>query len=164
MTSPAIPLVLIVDDEPHIVSAFSDILEHEGYATVTAHSGEQALRLVQSGVRPSAILLDLRMPGMGGLGLLLWLRAHPEGADIPVAVVTADTHLDDTTERAVTGLDAVLRFKPMTIRDVLELTRTLLRHVTPASPEAWQPGDRRARAVRQAPAARRPPDVRAPQR
>ena len=60
---------------------------------------------------PDAVLLDLRMPGMGGLGFLLSLRAHPDRQGIPVAVVTADTHLDDTAQQAVQALGAHLLFQ-----------------------------------------------------
>ena len=75
---------------------------------------------------PDAVLLDLRMPGMGGLGFLLSLRAHPDRQKIPVAVVTADTHLDDTAQQAVQALGADLCFKPMTMQDVLTLAARLI--------------------------------------
>ena len=120
------PVVLVVDDETAIVSAFTETLQLDGYETVPALSAEAGLRLLDDGLVPDAVLLDLRMPGMGGLGFLLSLRAHPERQQIPVAVVTADTHLDDTAQQAVQALGAQLCFKPLTMQDVLSLAAKLI--------------------------------------
>jgi CheY-like chemotaxis protein len=127
-------MVLVVDDETSIVSAFTETLELEGYATTPANSAEAGLRLLDEGLKPDAVLLDLRMPGMGGLGFLLSLRAHPDRRQIPVAVVTADTHLDDTAQQAVEALGADLCFKPLNMQDVLALAARLL------SPNRRSPG------------------------
>ena len=120
------PVVLVVDDETAIVSAFTETLQLDGYETVPALSAEAGLRLLDDGLVPDAVLLDLRMPGMGGLGFLLSLRAHPDRRQIPVAVVTADTHLDDTAQQAVQALGAQLCFKPLTMQDVLSLAAKLI--------------------------------------
>lgn len=128
------PLVLVVDDEASIVSAFTETLALDGYETAPASSAEQGLRLLDEGLRPDAVLLDLRMPGMGGLGFLLSLRAHPDRRLIPVAVVTADTHLDDTTQHAVRALGADLCFKPLNMQDVLALAAKLIRAGRQAEP------------------------------
>ncbi|MDQ3347907.1 MAG: response regulator [Acidobacteriota bacterium] len=128
------PLVLVVDDEASIVSAFTETLALDGYETAPASSAEQGLRLLDEGLTPDAVLLDLRMPGMGGLGFLLSLRAHPDRRLIPVAVVTADTHLDDTTQHAVRALGADLCFKPLNMQDVLALAAKLIRAGRQAEP------------------------------
>lgn len=120
------PLVLVVDDEISIVSAFTETLELEGYATAPANSAEDGLRLLDEGLKPDAVLLDLRMPGMGGLGFLLSLRAHPDRRQIPVAVVTAETHLDDTAQQAVQALGADLCFKPLSMQEVVALAAKLI--------------------------------------
>lgn len=120
------PLVLVIDDERSIVSAFTETLELDGYATAPANSAEDGLRLLDGGLVPDAVLLDLRMPGMGGLGFLLSLRAHPDRRQIPVAVVTADTHLDDTAQQAVQALGADLCFKPLNMHEVLALAARLI--------------------------------------
>ncbi len=120
------PLVMVIDDEPSITGLFSEILQSEGYATLTAATAEQGLQMMDRGSIPNAVLLDLRMPGAGGLGFLLSLRAHPQRRQIPVAVVTADTHLDDTTERAVHAMGAQLCFKPMTVQEIVALVERLI--------------------------------------
>ena len=119
------PMVLVVDDETSIVSAFTETLQLEGYETAPASSAEAGLRLLDEGLKPDAVLLDLRMPGMGGLGFLLSLRAHPDRRLIPVAVVTADTHLDTTAQQAVHALGAALCFKPLNMQEVLALAAKL---------------------------------------
>jgi CheY-like chemotaxis protein len=124
-TTDKAPMVLVVDDETSIVSAFTETLQLEGYETTPASSAEAGLRLLDEGLKPDAVLLDLRMPGMGGLGFLLSLRAHPDRRLIPVAVVTADTHLDDTAQQAVRALGADLCFKPLNMREVLTLAARL---------------------------------------
>jgi CheY-like chemotaxis protein len=135
---PRPPLVLVVDDEPGIVTAFSRMLESDGYATVPAHTAEDAMGLLQNGVRPDAIVLDLRMPGLGGLGFLLSLRAHAAGTEIPVAVVTADTHLDDTTQQAVAALGATLCYKPMDVHQLTALMERLITNLPPVPPGCAQ--------------------------
>jgi CheY-like chemotaxis protein len=138
MAQPALPqpLVLVVDDEPGIVTAFSRMLESDGYATVPAHTAEEAIGLLQNGVRPDAIVLDLRMPGLGGLGFLLALRARPAGVEIPVAVVTADTHLDDTTQQAVAALGATLWYKPVDFDQLTAIMGRLIANRVPVPPGA----------------------------
>ncbi len=133
------PLVLVVDDDPNIVAAFTEILEFEGHAAVPAHTAEAALRLIHSGIRPDAILLDLRMPGIGGLGFLLALRAQPGCDGIAVAVVTADSYLDNTTQQAVQALGATLSYKPMSIDQIVALSRQML-SAAALAPRVAEPG------------------------
>jgi two-component system OmpR family response regulator len=118
---------MVIDDEPSIRTVFSSALTFGGYATSEAQSAEEAIAILASGVRPAAFFLDLRMPGMGGLGFLLHLRAQTEGADAPVAVITGDSSLDATTRAAVEALGGIVCFKPLQMDDVLRVARRLLR-------------------------------------
>lgn len=83
--------ILIVDDEDDICTTWQEIFTLSGYSAIKASNGEQALALLQSGVNPSVILLDLTMPLMNGVDLLQHLQATPEGsfAQIPVVIVSA---------------------------------------------------------------------------
>jgi CheY-like chemotaxis protein len=121
------PLVMVIDDEATIRSVFSAALEFGGYATSEAKTAEEAIALLAAGVKPSAVFLDLRMPGMGGLGFLLHLRAQPDGGQVPVAVITGDSSLDPTTRSAVEALGGIVCFKPLQMDDVLRVARQLLR-------------------------------------
>jgi two-component system chemotaxis response regulator CheY len=78
--------VLVVDDDPAILTTVSEILQFEGYAVRTATNGAEALRLVEH-ARPWAILLDMRMPVMDGWGFARALRTR--GIDVPIVVMTA---------------------------------------------------------------------------
>jgi CheY-like chemotaxis protein/signal transduction histidine kinase/HAMP domain-containing protein len=79
--------VLIVDDDPEIVSMISGYLSAEGYNAITATSGRQALKLAQSHDL-FAITLDILMPDMDGWEVLQSLKNSPETADIPVIIVS----------------------------------------------------------------------------
>ena len=70
--------VLVIDDEKDVAALVSEILRRDGYEVTTVHSGEAGLEACDS-VRFDAILVDIKMPGIGGQGFLQGIRArHPE--------------------------------------------------------------------------------------
>jgi len=85
--------VLVVDDESGTRHALMRLLANEGYETVGAGDGREALRALEAAT-PDVILLDLMMPGMDGIELLEALQRHPDFNALPVVVLTAlsDTH------------------------------------------------------------------------
>jgi CheY-like chemotaxis protein len=83
------PLVLVVDDDPDILEAISDILEVEGYRVARARHGAEALERVEV-ERPAVILLDLMMPVMDGVTFAQRLRERPAFCDVPIVVISAD--------------------------------------------------------------------------
>jgi CheY-like chemotaxis protein len=82
--------ILIVDDDHDSREILQVVLGHEGYVTVTAASGEEALASVVQ-QPPELILLDARMPGMDGYDVLAKLKTDPATASIPVIMVTGMT-------------------------------------------------------------------------
>jgi len=122
-----VPRILLVDDEPSIRQFFAKTLEMGGYASVEASTGEAALRLLQEGLCPDAVLLDLTMPGMGGLGFLLRLRSDPRCSRIPVAIVTGHGVLPAPVQQAARKFNVAVHYKPVNIEQLLELTEGLLR-------------------------------------
>ena len=124
-SEPATGTILIVDDDEGVTTTFARMLRLEGYHVHTALNAEMGLREAQNN-RPDAIILDLRMPLVDGLGFLRRLRAHEEQRDTPVAIVTGDYFLDDTVSNELRELGAELRFKPMWLEDLVGLARTLL--------------------------------------
>jgi CheY-like chemotaxis protein len=80
--------ILIVDDEFGIVEALRDLLADEGYRTVIASNGRQALERMQA-ERPALVLLDYMMPVMTGPALLELMQASPHLRDIPVVMMSA---------------------------------------------------------------------------
>ncbi|HEY8347617.1 MAG TPA: response regulator [Symbiobacteriaceae bacterium] len=111
--------VLVVDDDPDIVRLIRLSLEQEGFQTIGATSGEEALEVVKSR-RVDAITLDLLMPGLAGLDVVRALKADPETRDIPVVVVSAYT-TGNTAELMRSGIAGVIS-KPI---DEARLVRTI---------------------------------------
>ena len=117
--------ILIVDDDESVTQTFASMLRLEGYQVRTAINAENGLRLAEES-RPDAIILDLRMPLVDGLGLLRRLRAKTELRTTPVAIVTGDYFLEDEISAELRELGAELRFKPMWLEDLVGLARDLL--------------------------------------
>lgn len=111
--------VLVVDDEAAAVSALGELLGDEGMVVTTATSGAEALAKIEA-VRPDMVVLDVEMPGMGGLDLLRRLRERLP--DLPAVFMTGYMahHAGIAEVRAATG--ALYVSKPV---DVDELIRTL---------------------------------------
>ncbi|HET6438947.1 MAG TPA: response regulator [Anaeromyxobacter sp.] len=107
--------ILVVEDEPDIRDLLVAGLAEEGPAEVEAAAdGEEALRLLERGPRPSVILLDLRMPVLSGEGVLRALEEQP--GHPPVVTMSACTRM---APRGAAGhLD-----KPFSIREALSALR-----------------------------------------
>ena len=116
--------VLVIDDHVNLARAFAMALERDGYTVHMAHTAEDGLRLAQS-ENPDAIILDLRMPFINGAGFLYRLRGSARHADTPVMVVTGEAVNEEVREE-LAELRAVLRFKPLGIRELLTEVRALL--------------------------------------
>ena len=84
---PARKTILVVDDEPEMAAMISRYLLQEGYKTVTATSGSEALKLAAREL-PFAVTLDIIMPDMDGWEVLQGLKKNPETRDIPVIIVS----------------------------------------------------------------------------
>lgn len=85
--------VLVVDDEAGMRRTLTRLLAGQGFETLTAGDGAEALRALEART-PDVILLDLVMPGMDGLELLDALQRHPQWKALPVVALTglSDTH------------------------------------------------------------------------
>jgi CheY-like chemotaxis protein len=82
--------ILIVDDEANIVTYLETLLEDNGYETVSASDGNEALEKVRNEA-PALVCLDITMPKKSGVGFYRDLKEDPALAGIPVVVVTAVT-------------------------------------------------------------------------
>jgi two-component system, OmpR family, response regulator MprA len=118
--------ILIVDDDEGVTQTFARMLQLEGYAVRTAMTAEIGLREADA-VHPDAIILDLRMPLVDGLGFLRRLRKHEGHRLTPVAIVTGDYFLEDEVSDELRALGAELRFKPLWLEDLVGLARNLLK-------------------------------------
>ena len=88
-------LVLIVDDSPTEQHVISTALEKNGYETLVASDGEEAISIAESQL-PDLILMDVVMPGMNGFQATRKLAKNPTTAAIPIVMVTTK---DQETDR-----------------------------------------------------------------
>ncbi|MEV0093304.1 response regulator transcription factor [Streptomyces sp. NPDC050738] len=120
--------ILVVDDQPEVRAAVEDGLSVEGYEVLGVGDGLAALSAVASW-QPDALVLDVMMPVLDGLGVCRQLRAA--GDRTPVLVLTA---LDSVSER-VDGLEAGADdylVKPFALDELIARVRALLRRAAPA--------------------------------
>lgn len=117
--------VLIIDDDEAVTQTFAGILRLEGHEVRTALDAESGLKQADI-LNPDAIIVDLRMPLINGLGFLYRLRSREQCKDTPVAIVTADYTLDESIPRELAELGAQLHFKPLWLEDVVDLAHSLL--------------------------------------
>ena len=108
-----------------IADTFARMLKLEGFEVATAINAEAGLELADN-VRPSAIILDMRMPITNGLQFLRMVRAKPHLLDVPVAIVTGDYFLSDPIQQELKSLGASIRFKPLWLEDLVDVARSLL--------------------------------------
>lgn len=120
-TNPAEPpprtRILVVDDEPKNRELLRDLLEFNGYAVIEADDGMAALKQIET-ESCDVILLDVRMPRMGGLETCRRLKANPKTAHIPVLMITAMTEREERNQGIEAGANDYLT-KPIDRQDVL---------------------------------------------
>ena len=117
--------VLIVDDEPDIVVAVEFALQREGFRTITAVNGMQALHLAQA-ERPDIVLLDLMLPDIPGTEVYRRMRAQASTSTIPVVMVTARGDEVDRVVGLELGADDYV-VKPFSTRELVLRVRAVLR-------------------------------------
>jgi CheY-like chemotaxis protein len=115
--APRAPLVLVVDDEPDLLEIVTDRLESAGYRVVTARDGIEALERARA-AQPALILLDLKMPRLGGFDALPALRRAAPGARVIVLTGSSNRPLAEACRAQ--GADDFL-LKPFDARELLQL-------------------------------------------
>jgi CheY-like chemotaxis protein len=122
-------VVLVVDDDPDILEALSEILEAENFEIRRARNGQEALERLEPDP-PRLILLDLMMPVMDGWEFAKLMRQRPRVAHIPIIVLSADRNVGSKAN----DIGAVGHLaKPFELNDLLDMVRrTLALPVHPA--------------------------------
>lgn len=115
------PVILVAEDEESVRRMIGLVLRAAGYDSVLCADGRDAADRLEQGAQVDAVLLDLRMPRMGGLELVAHLRARPESQTLPVVAMSAYNDEVQEREAIAAGANAFLA-KPFTIAD---LSRTL---------------------------------------
>jgi DNA-binding response OmpR family regulator len=117
------PLILVVDDEPHIVQLTRMYLTREGYRVHSVGDGEAALSAVAS-LHPDALVLDIMLPKLDGLEVVRRLRS--EDNPIPIIMLTARDDDYDKILGLELGADDYLT-KPFNPRELVARVKALLR-------------------------------------
>lgn len=112
--------VLVVEDNIDMLQILVEFLREQGFGAVGAVNGDVALAVLRARLRPSLILLDLRMPAMDGWEFCRKLQAEPELSDLPVAVISAAATPQDLPPRAN---DAGHLVKPVDFQALLAMVR-----------------------------------------
>lgn len=115
--------VLIVDDDPNVRESLQRGLSLCGFDVLTADDGAGAIAAHRRH-NPDAIVLDLQMPRLDGLGVITALRAY--GSDVPICVLSARSAADDRIEGLEAGADDYL-IKPFVFDELTARLRALLR-------------------------------------
>jgi two-component system alkaline phosphatase synthesis response regulator PhoP len=133
--------VLLAEDDRHIREGLRDILLAEGYETVTAADGREALALFQADA-PHFVLLDIMMPGANGYDVCREIRARDP--DVPIIFISAKTEeIDRVVGLELGGDDFIV--KPFGVKEVVAriraITRRCLRSRGPTQSPPFSMGD-----------------------
>ncbi|GAB4270344.1 MAG: hypothetical protein Kow0080_14720 [Candidatus Promineifilaceae bacterium] len=123
--------LLVVDDEIEIAESLADFLRNrEGYTIQIASNGQQAIDYLQSTlyqpIEVDLVVLDMRMPGVSGLEVLEWIRAHPDLKYTRVVLLTAASGSHEKVQALSAGADDYIT-KPYYPRELLARVKTILR-------------------------------------
>ena len=125
--------ILIIEDEKGLVQSLTWYFNREGYETVVAADGAEGLRKAQA-LLPDLILLDLMLPGMGGLDVCRELRSGAKTKLIPIIIITARAEETDEVIGLSMGADDYVT-KPFSNKVLLQRVKAILRRAE-TTPEA----------------------------
>lgn len=112
--------ILVVDDDKQLVNDISAKLEKEGYATLKAYSGKDAIKMAIK-YQPYAITLDIIMPEIDGWEVLQQLQQNPSTANIPVTIISKSDDLDTSFALGAVGYVQKPVNKRLLISEILKI-------------------------------------------
>jgi DNA-binding response OmpR family regulator len=121
--------VLVVEDDRNTAALVAAYLEQEGFATVLAHDGEQALQAASES-KPVFVILDVMLPKVDGWEVCRTLR---KASDVPILMLTAREEEVDRVAGLAMGADDYV-VKPFSPRELVERVKAILRRSSPVSP------------------------------
>ncbi|MDU0967600.1 MAG: MtrAB system response regulator MtrA [Actinomycetaceae bacterium] len=114
--------ILVVDDDRPLAEMIGIVLESEGYEPFYCYDGAQALATFRS-VSPDLVLLDLMLPGVGGIEICQMIRAE---SDVPIVMLTAKSDTADVVAGLEAGADDYIP-KPFKPKELIARIRVRLR-------------------------------------
>lgn len=100
-------IILVVDDEQDICELIAQYLDARGFVTIRANSGKEAIAKVKR-VTPDLIILDVKMPEMGGFECLQRIKSNPVYSKVPVIMLTVKSDPIDVDKGVLLGADFYL--------------------------------------------------------
>lgn len=130
-------IVLVVEDEPALVSIYERALRQRGYVVLTAESGEQALEVAGDGRRIDLLLSDIVMPGMSGRELVWRIReTRPE-----IRIILASGYAsEDGALQMMEDQDVVFVAKPIDLGDLMALVEAQIGTAEATGSHVAEPG------------------------
>ena len=119
--------ILIVEDDPKTAASVDMYLRHDGFRTDIARSGPEAIGKARDG-KPDLIVLDLMLPGLGGLDVCRALRAE---STVPIIMLSARSTEHDKLLGLDLGADDYVT-KPFSPRELVARVRVVLRRFEPS--------------------------------
>jgi CheY-like chemotaxis protein len=116
--------VLVVDDDPDLLTLVELQLRHHGHEVATANGGDAAIAYVDTNGAPDVAVLDVAMPGMNGFELLETLRHRPDTRDLPAIFLSARVSPRDIDQGR--SLDALYLTKPYVMQALLQAIDKLM--------------------------------------
>ncbi|OIP42643.1 MAG: DNA-binding response regulator [Desulfobacteraceae bacterium CG2_30_51_40] len=129
--------ILVVDDEEDILELVDHTLSRGGLKVIRAKEGEEALDFVRK-EKPSAVLLDLMLPGMDGLTVARLIKGDQMTRNIPIIMLTARGEEPDIVIGLEIGADDYVT-KPFSPRVLLARVKAVLRRRSSEEPETLKP-------------------------
>ena len=116
--------ILIVDDEPNIVTSLEYLMKREGFEVQVAVDGEAGLKAAAASA-PDLVLLDIMLPKMNGFEVCERLRSNPAGRGMKIVMLTAKGRQADSARGMAAGADLYVT-KPFSTRELVAQVKQLL--------------------------------------
>jgi len=130
--------IVVADDDPTVISLVKMRLGMAQYTVVTAEDADQALAMVRAR-EPIAVILDVHMPGGGGLSALSRIKADPKTCGLPVMMLTGERNAETVLQAMDAGADDYM-VKPFLPDLLVERVSRLLQKTAKVPPPAatWE--------------------------
>jgi DNA-binding response OmpR family regulator len=116
--------ILVADDEPFILRALTFVLNREGYTTISARDGDEAVAMIRES-RPALVFLDVMMPRKNGFDVCREIKSDPLTSDVHIILLTAKGQESDRALGLAAGADEYMT-KPFSPSAVLARVRDIL--------------------------------------
>lgn len=119
--------ILVVDDEPDLVELVKDVLERNDYSVISAGNADLAIKKVRES-KPDLIILDLNLPGIGGIEVCRILKRDKETSSIPIVMLTVKSAEIDKIAGLEAGADDYIT-KPFSTGELVARVKAVLRRI-----------------------------------